>query len=167
MRAASLLRLYPPAWRARYGEEFLALAGDRRLSLLQTLDAVAGALDAWLTADVRRAAAAATEPKGGTHVLKSLSCSTQPRVSTRDGLIGAAAMIGATLVFTAMGVAVDARGWDDVAQVIMGLSFPASLTVSMPFWLMPGVPRRAQWCIVGVVLAVLATIGVVTATIVR
>ena len=26
--ARRLLRLYPPAWRARYGEEFLAMAGE-------------------------------------------------------------------------------------------------------------------------------------------
>jgi hypothetical protein len=41
-----LLRLYPEAWRARYGDEFLALLEDRPPSLRERLDIVRGALDA-------------------------------------------------------------------------------------------------------------------------
>ena len=41
-----LLALYPEGWRARYGDEFLALLEDRPPSLLERLDIVRGALDA-------------------------------------------------------------------------------------------------------------------------
>jgi hypothetical protein len=41
-----LLRLYPAAWRARYGDEFLALLEDRPPSLGERLDIVRSALDA-------------------------------------------------------------------------------------------------------------------------
>jgi hypothetical protein len=41
-----LLGLYPEPWRARYGDEFLALLEDRPPSLRERLDIVRGALDA-------------------------------------------------------------------------------------------------------------------------
>lgn len=45
-RAPWLLRLYPTAWRARYGEEFAALLDDYPLTLFSLLDVLLGALDA-------------------------------------------------------------------------------------------------------------------------
>ena len=41
-----LLNLYPPAWRARYGDEFAALLEDCPLTLTTFADVVLGALDA-------------------------------------------------------------------------------------------------------------------------
>lgn len=49
MIAARLLRLYPKAWRQRYGEEMAALLEDRRPNLWTCLDLLRGALDAHLT----------------------------------------------------------------------------------------------------------------------
>lgn len=43
-----LLRAYPASWRQRYGEEFLQLLADRRPSLGDAMDVLAGALDARL-----------------------------------------------------------------------------------------------------------------------
>jgi hypothetical protein len=43
-----LLRLYPAAWRARYGEEFAELLASRPPALRDRLDIIAGALDARL-----------------------------------------------------------------------------------------------------------------------
>lgn len=43
-----LLRLYPPAWRARYGEEMLALLEQHRISMRSRIDLLRGALDAQL-----------------------------------------------------------------------------------------------------------------------
>ena len=45
---SSLLRLYPQAWRERYGDELLALLQDRPASLTDHLDLIRGALDARL-----------------------------------------------------------------------------------------------------------------------
>ncbi len=43
-----LLRLYPAAWRARYGEEFEALLEEQHASIWTVLDILLGALDAQL-----------------------------------------------------------------------------------------------------------------------
>jgi hypothetical protein len=45
-RARWLLRLYPPAWRARYEEELLALLEDTPLTARAAIDLLLGALDA-------------------------------------------------------------------------------------------------------------------------
>ncbi len=74
MRLTHLLGLYPRAWRDRYGEEFLATVGHDRLHPQQVIDIVSGAIDAWLSADVRRATTAArvAPSAGGPMTLKSL-----------------------------------------------------------------------------------------------
>jgi hypothetical protein len=43
-----LLKLYPPAWRARYSDEMASLLDERPLSGRDRVDLVRGALDAWL-----------------------------------------------------------------------------------------------------------------------
>jgi hypothetical protein len=55
-----LLRLYPPAWRARYGDEFAALLDLAPLSLWAVLDILLGALDARLCIRSWRLAAMTT-----------------------------------------------------------------------------------------------------------
>ena len=48
MRVNALLRLYPPAWRARYGDEMQAVLEERPLGRRDRLDLLRGAIDAWL-----------------------------------------------------------------------------------------------------------------------
>ena len=57
MTADRLIRLYPRAWRHRYGAEFLEMIGSDALHAQQVIDIAMGAVDAWLSADVRRSAA--------------------------------------------------------------------------------------------------------------
>jgi hypothetical protein len=158
-----LLRLYPPAWRERYGEEFLSTVGHGSLHLQQVIDIVSGAIDAWLSADVRRVTMAshAAPSGGGAMMLKSLMvCERrQVRFTTRDSLIGAGVMIGATLFFTMVGIAARRNGWSATGEVLTNLSFPGSLTLSMPFWLMKGQSWKAQVVIVGGTLTLLVGIG--------
>ena len=45
---SALLRLYPRAWRARYGDEMAALLEERPLGLNDRLDLIRGAFDAWV-----------------------------------------------------------------------------------------------------------------------
>src|SRR5690349_17420415 len=92
-----LLLLYPRAWHERYGEEFLAVIGSDSLRLPHVIDIVSGAIDAWLSADVRETTAsriATTE--GGPTVLRTLlDCERKHAgVTPRDGLIGAGVMLG-------------------------------------------------------------------------
>ena len=48
MKTASLVGLYPPAWRRRYGDEMLAVLEADPVRARGRLDLLRGALDAWL-----------------------------------------------------------------------------------------------------------------------
>ena len=163
MTAERLLRLYPRAWRERYGDEFLAIAGDRGLGLQQTIDIVSGAIDAWLSSDVRNATSAAgAAPSGGTMTLKSIPfCDSNPRYTTRDALIGAGVMLLGTLLMMLLGFSAKAGGPPPAGEMLINLAFPASLVLSMPFWLMKGQPWKAQVVIVAGTLAMLGLIGAI------
>jgi len=90
-----LVRLYPADWRARYGEEFEALLGERRLGPFDVADVLLGALDAHL----RRGGV-----PSGANDRKGLTMSLR--------LGGAAAMVGGLLWFLGLGMAsVLGDGW--------------------------------------------------------
>jgi hypothetical protein len=148
-----LLRLYPRAWRDRYGEEFLTTVGHERLHVQQVIDIVSGAIDAWLSADVRRATTATrvAPSGGGPMTLKSLMVCDQKQVryTTRDSLTGAGVLLVASVLFTLLGVAARRRGLSVTGEVLTSVAFPGSLTLSMPFWLMKEQPWKAQLVIVG------------------
>ena len=50
--ARRLVRLYPQAWRERYGEEFVAILEQRPASGSDLFDVALGAVDAWLRPQV-------------------------------------------------------------------------------------------------------------------
>jgi len=161
--AQRLLRLYPRAWRERYGEEFLATVGHDSLRLQQVIDIVSGAIDAWLSTDVRHATApSSVEPSGGGPMtLKYLTACErhQARYTMRDSWIGAGVMLAATLILVVAGIGARHAGWSVTGEMLVSLAFPGSLTLSMPFWVMKGQPWRAQVVIVGGTLALLIAIG--------
>ncbi|HUD72555.1 MAG TPA: hypothetical protein VMQ62_11405 [Dongiaceae bacterium] len=164
-RAATLLRLYPPAWRARYGDEFLATVGEAPLESRQVFDIVMVAIDAWLSADVRKATRAyrVAPSGGGSAMLKSmLVCGRRSAgVTPRDGLVGAAVMILATLLFSVAGIAARRAGWSATGEMLKGLAFAGPFTLSMPFWLMKGQPWKAQAAIIGGTMLILIAAGLV------
>jgi hypothetical protein len=65
MRRRWLVRLYPAAWRARYGEEFLALLADRPLGPSLLIDVLAGAVDAWVAPQPMPAGVPGSTDAGG------------------------------------------------------------------------------------------------------
>lgn len=153
MTAERLLRLYPRAWRQRYAEEFIGVVGNGPLTLQQTIDILSGAIDAWLSTDVKRAAAST----GGSMTAKSMwVCQgANTRYTTRDSIIGASVMIGGTILLAALSIALRRSGWRTASEVSSGVAFLASLTLSLPFWLMKGQPWKAQLVIVGGTTALL------------
>ena len=159
MTADRLLRLYPRAWRERYGEEFLEFVGPGRLRLQQVIDIVSGAVDAHLSREVRRS----TAPEGGGALmltsLKAACVRTGPRVTTRDGVIGAAVMIGATIVFVALGTVLKRQGWESASEVVLSLSYFAALLLTMPFLWLKGKSWKVQAFFVGVPMLVLIGSG--------
>jgi hypothetical protein len=169
VRRDRLLRLFPRAWRRRYGDEFLETVADRSLGPQQVIDIVSGAIDAWLSADVRRATMAtrAAPNGGGRMMLKALSVCERNRVAytMRDALRGAGVMIVASLILTMAGVVARRGGWSMTGEALTSLSFFAALILSMPFWLMKGQPWKAQVVIVGGTLTLLVAIGYLAALI--
>ncbi len=162
MRRNRLLLLYPPAWRARYGEEFLATFESRPLGPQQVIDIVSGAIDAWLSSDVRRTTMASrvAPTEGGPMSVKTLACARrQTGVTVRDGLIGAGVMLLVSVTLRLLAVAATRADAPAAAHYLTGLAFPAALTLSMPFWLMKGQPWKAQVVIVGGTMALLLLIG--------
>ena len=162
MTARRLLRLYPPAWRERYGEELLEVVGQGSLTLQQAIDIVSGAIDARLSADVRTAtrAAGAAAPGGSTMTIRTMLCrSSGVRYTTRDSLIAAAVMIGMTAAFSALGLALKYSGWAAASQVVLNVAFMGSMALSLPFWLMKDQPWKAQVAIVGGTLILLIAIA--------
>jgi hypothetical protein len=166
--AERLLRLYPRAWRDRYGDELIAIAADQGgLNVAQSIDVVFAAIDAWLSMDVRqatRAASAGPSNGGGTTMLKAILCErNKPRVTITDGLIGAGVMIASTVIFLGLTSVARNAGWTETGKALAGLSFPVSFVVSMPFWLMKGQPWKAQAAIIGTTLVILAASGILSA----
>src|SRR5262245_23353793 len=146
MTAERLLRLYPPAWRARYGDEFLATVGEERLSVMNVFDIVMVAIDAWLSPDVRNATRAlrpatsggtGARNGGGMPMLKTmLQCGrTSSRVTPRDGLIGAGVMLAVSFIMSGAGIVLRRSGWPATGEALKSLAFSVSFTVSMPWWL--------------------------------
>lgn len=160
MKAARLLRLYPRTWRNRYGAEFLAAAGDEALTFQQHIDIVSGAVDAWISADVRQATRPAAAGGTTTMTVRTMLChANEVRYTTRDSLLAAAVMIGVTATVSALGLALKYSGWTVTSQVVLDVAFFGSMTISLPFWLMKGQPWKAQAAIVGGTLAFLVLIA--------
>jgi hypothetical protein len=94
-----LIRLYPPAWRRRYGPELEELLAAQPASFRTAIDLVAGAADAWLNPQSSTAAAAA-DAKGDAMVprMLKLRCAGYGADYTRrDALKAAGVTLGGTL----------------------------------------------------------------------
>lgn len=98
-----LIRLYPAAWRARYEEEFLVLLAERRPSIRDRIDIVAGAVDARLRPQV--------------------SAATRTAMPLPHRLPGLAALIAGSLFSIGyLGILLD-PGWESVGGSLIGTSF--------------------------------------------
>ena len=161
MTADRLLRLYPRAWRERYGDEFLALVGDRPIAFPQLIDIVSGAIDAHLSSDVRATTVSrghATQAEGATVVIetaKSICFHDRKAVlSKRDALIGAGVLIGGSILFSVLGIGLRRAGFHDLAEGLLSAAFPVSVLLSMPFTFVKGQPWKAQIVLVGLPIAI-------------
>jgi hypothetical protein len=158
--AARLLKLYPRAWRERYGDEFIALVGHAPLSASQVIDIVSGAIDARLSTEVRGSARTKAHAEGGSSVIPTLKqvCVYDRRAlfSRRDALLAAAAMILGTLALSGSGFALDRLGLEAYGDAVKSMAFPVALMMTMPFTWMKGQPWKAQAVVLGGSMAILA-----------
>jgi hypothetical protein len=160
VRIAQLIRLYPPAWRRRYGDEFVEMLGDRPLGARKTIDVVMGAVDAWTSRRVRggAAAAAGSSRSGGDAMVRMLKlrCSNSSvRYTKRDALISAGVLVFGSTLLVVAGIFFDRAQYPVLADVLKSLSFPVALVISMPFALTKGQPMRVQIVISAVTIALL------------
>jgi hypothetical protein len=158
MTAARLIRLYPRPWRDRYGDEFLAAVGNAPLRVQQVVDIVSGAIDAWLSSDVRRATVSTGSARKGGTMMSSVPfvCrESRVRYTTRDALIGSGVMLLLVAVLVALGIAARRNGLPVTGEMLKAVATPASLLLSMPLWLLKGQPWKAQATILGAALSLL------------
>lgn len=163
--ARRLLALYPRAWRDRYGEEFLELLGDERLTFTQVVNIVSGAIDARVSPEVRASTAhqRALAPQGGSAVITTLKrmCAYDRafRYTTRDGLIAAAVMIISTVVLAFGGAYLRRHGWPGAGEYLKGVSFPVALVLSSNVMWLKGQSRTAKLIITGLPLILILFAG--------
>lgn len=85
-----------------------------------------------------------------------LACGrTRNRATPRDGLLGAAVMLGVTYLMAFGGVAAQRAGWPHAGDLLKANAFFVALLLSMPFWLMKGQPWKAQALVIVVTLAIM------------
>jgi hypothetical protein len=166
MTAASLLRLYPRAWRERYGDELLDLVGDQPLGVAQVIDIVSGALDARLSSELQMLAATARRPvattQGGSAVVKTLkrTCAHNSNwpFTLRDSWIGAGIVIGGSIGMSAIGILVSRQGMPTTGEFLKSLAFPASILFTLPVTWLKGQSWRVQVAVIGGTLVPLVLI---------
>jgi hypothetical protein len=105
--ARFLTRLYPPAWRARYGEEFQTFLESRRVRPLEVLDAIASALSERLAGSltIMLYACLATFAAGGALYLTTSGAPLVQIIDTHRALwLGWALIEAGSLALAAAGV---------------------------------------------------------------
>jgi hypothetical protein len=96
-----LLKLYPPRWRRRYGEELRSLVGAQHFSVGNTIDVISGAIDAWINPQIMTVVQPAPAAEGEETMLAKtmrFRCAGYgPEITKRDQRKSAAVMLGATV----------------------------------------------------------------------
>jgi hypothetical protein len=148
-----LVRLYPPAWRRRYGRELAALIATQPASFGTAIDLIAGALDAWLYPQASAAAAAPDSGGGDTVIAKMLQlrCAGYGQASTKqDTLKGAALVIGGTLaVMLAIMWAMTAYPKNPYLESLLLMSWGVPTILSQRYTSLKGRPALVQTVIMG------------------
>jgi hypothetical protein len=147
MRARTLLRLYPRAWRERYGDELIAMTGAGPLSIMAIVDLLAGAVDARVTQGE-------TMPR----VLKSVCAANQVQMGVADGVRGAVVILGVSLLLSGAGLLAGRYGWDTVKDFVLGMSFPVSMVAMSHVMYLRKQSMAVKWAITGGTLTILTII---------
>jgi len=98
-----LLKLYPRAWRRRYGDEVATIVAGQPLSIAVVVDLIAGALDVWLHPDATMAAAMASSEEragGGTMLTHRLRFDCSAGFTKREQWQSGIATIAGTILLS-------------------------------------------------------------------
>lgn len=125
----ALIRLYPQAWRTRYGAEMAEMLASEPLTLRSATDLVAGAIDARLNP---RLVPAGTPAGGkGAHMTPRLFRCSSTVFSKEDTWRSASWMIGGSLALTLIATLLQAAiGRNSLSEALLYGAFPAALMLS-------------------------------------
>jgi hypothetical protein len=148
-----LIRLYPPAWRRRYGPELAALLAAQPGSFRTAVDLVAGAVDAWLNPQ-SSTAVTTTDAKGAgamvPRMLQLRSGGYAPDVTVADSLKAAAVTIGGTLALVAVLTgAIKLYGKNSYFESLLAMGWLVPFIVSQHYTYLKGHPARVQAVLIG------------------
>ena len=148
-----LIRLYPPAWRRRYGRELAELVAAQPASFGTAVDLVAGAVDAWFNPQSSTAAVAADAKGTGAMVSKMLNlrCAGYgSNVTTADARKSAAVTIGGTLALVAVLTgAISLYGENPYFESLMAMGWLVPFLFSQHYTSLKGRPGRVQAVLIG------------------
>ena len=126
---SALMRLYPKAWRQRYGPEMRELLAAEKPSLRTYADLIAGAIDARLNPQ-SQAPLPAGATKGAEKMTRAFKCAPAG-VTMADQWRSAAWMVGGSLTLTAFGIWLKMQiGANALSEGLMYSAFPAALMLS-------------------------------------
>jgi len=162
-----LLRLYPRAWRERYGAEVADVVASRPKSWQLAVDLLGGAVDAHLKPQAfagRMEAETAGTSGGKDMVTRLLKCESRSRIkmTRKEAWLGAALTIGSALVIA--GIMLFDRG--PVGEAIGLTMFPGVLVVGLQPAYLRGHSTTAKIAVIGGTFLVLFLIGLTAGLIV-
>ena len=129
------------------------------------IDLVAGAIDARVSPHVVAASRSNSTSEKENAMFNSMMkrCVAGPALSRREQGIGAAVMLGSSLVFAiAYVLAAKRYPGNELVDAFGIMAFPAALLLSMPFTYVSGHSRATQAILVGVSLVILAVAAYVS-----
>lgn len=161
--AARFVRLYPRAWRTRYGGEFMHVLTAQPMTLRLAADVIGGAIDARLRrqpragheGDVMTAGLLKRCARGGSHL------------TAAEAWRAAAILIGASLVFSGLYIwaKVTLPDQEELVDAFGIMAYPAALIVTIPYYYMKDATRAAKVFAVLVSLLILAAASYLAALI--
>jgi hypothetical protein len=158
-----LVRLYPPAWRRRYGRELVELVATQPVSFGMAIDLVAAAVDAWLNPQSSTAAPAGDAKGAGAMVPKmlQLKCAGYgPNVTKADNVTAAAIVIVGSLVTALAFIWFTARyGKDPYLESLLSVSWLVFFAFSQHYTTLKGRSGRVQALLIGGQAAIVIAIA--------
>lgn len=159
-----LIRLYPPAWRRRYGRELAELLATQPASFRTAIDLVAGAVDAWLNPQSSTTALAAESKGEAAMIAKMLQLRYTGNGSDytgADALKAAGVTIGGTLaIVLALNWVMAHYGKNDYLVAFRVVSWVGPLVFSKRYTVLKGRSGRVQAVLIGGPAAIVTVIVV-------
>lgn len=146
----ALIRLYPRAWRVRYGDEMAQLIADQPKTIRLAFDLIAGAIDARLHPQLSAGATDAPVSKGETVVTKLLTACHPHEITSAEYRRSVAWLFGMTIVLSGIYIALKRAIGDNPFIEAFGVStFPVAVLASSWETYFKRYSRAARLAIIG------------------